>query len=80
MGSTSGIGLIPNNRTARNLLQLLNHPTIEKRLINKDYEAVGMIPVGTANMVMKTKKYQKWHSLEVKELEFWPITRHNKLW
>ncbi|MFH3663951.1 putative solute-binding protein, partial [Acinetobacter baumannii] len=59
MGSSSGIGLIPNNRTARNLLQLLNHPTIEKKLINQDYEVVGMIPVGTAYMVMKNKKISK---------------------
>ena len=35
MGSSSGIGLIPNNRTARNLLQLLNHPTIEKNSLIK---------------------------------------------
>ncbi|QSB52776.1 RND transporter [Acinetobacter calcoaceticus] len=59
MGSTSGIGLIPNNRTAKSLLQLLNHPTVEKRLISKDYEAVGMIPIGTAYMVLKNKKISR---------------------
>ncbi|MBJ8496708.1 putative solute-binding protein [Acinetobacter oleivorans] len=59
MGSTAGIGLIPNNRTAKSLLQLLNHPTVEKRLISKDYEAVGMIPVGTAYMVLKNKKISR---------------------
>lgn len=80
MGSSSGIGLIPNNRTARNLLQLLNHPTIEKKLINQDYEVVGMIPVGTAYMVMKNKKYQKLHSLEASESESWLIIRHSRLW
>ncbi|MDP7811701.1 DUF6091 family protein, partial [Acinetobacter pittii] len=35
MGSTAGIGLIPNNRTAKSFLQLLNHPTIEKRLCTR---------------------------------------------
>ncbi|ENU10620.1 putative solute-binding protein [Acinetobacter calcoaceticus] len=59
MGSTAGIGLIPNNRTAKSLLQLLNHPTVEKRLISKDYEAVGMIPIGTAYMVIKNKKISR---------------------
>lgn len=59
MGSTAGIGLIPNNRTAKTLLQLLNHPTVEKRLVSKDYEAVGMIPVGTAYMVLKNKKISR---------------------
>ncbi|WP_336017273.1 putative solute-binding protein [Acinetobacter pittii] len=53
MGSTAGIGLIPNNRTAKSFLQLLNHPTIEKRLVSKNYEAIGMIPIGTAYMVLK---------------------------
>lgn len=53
MGSTAGIGLIPNNRTAKSFLQLLNHPRIEKRLVSKNYEAIGMIPIGTAYMVLK---------------------------
>ncbi|MBJ8502004.1 MULTISPECIES: putative solute-binding protein [Acinetobacter] len=59
MGSTAGIGLIPNNRTAKSFLQLLNHPTIEKRLVSKNYEAVGMIPIGTAYMVLKNKKLSR---------------------
>ena len=59
MGSTAGIGLIPNNRTAKSFLQLLNHPTIEKRLVSKNYEAVGMIPIGTAYMVLKDKKISR---------------------
>ncbi|MEO4182486.1 putative solute-binding protein [Acinetobacter pittii] len=59
MGSTAGIGLIPNNRTAKSFLQLLNHPTIEKRLASKNYEAVGMIPIGTAYMVLKNKKLSR---------------------
>ncbi len=59
MGSTAGIGLIPNNRTAKSFLQLLNHPTIEKRLVSRNYEAVGMIPIGTAYMVLKDKKISR---------------------
>lgn len=59
MGSTAGIGLIPNNRTAKSFLQLLNHPTIEKRLVSKNYEAVGMIPIGTAYMVLKNKNLSR---------------------
>lgn len=59
MGSTAGIGLIPNNRTAKSFLQLLNQPTIEKRLVSKDYEAVGMIPIGTAYMVLKNKNLSR---------------------
>ncbi|AMX17591.1 hypothetical protein IEC338SC_0402 [Acinetobacter pittii] len=59
MGSTAGIGLIPNNRTAKSFLQLLNHPTIEKRLVSKNYEAIGMIPIGTAYMVLKNKNLSR---------------------
>ncbi|AZB91548.1 RND transporter [Acinetobacter pittii] len=59
MGSTAGIGLIPNNRTTKSFLQLLNHPTIEKRLISKNYEAIGMIPIGTAYMVLKNKNLSR---------------------
>nr|WP_275666612.1 putative solute-binding protein [Acinetobacter pittii] len=59
MGSTAGIGLIPNNHTAKSFLQLLNHPTIEKRLVSKNYEAVGMIPIGTAYMVLKNKNLSR---------------------
>ncbi|MDV8151736.1 putative solute-binding protein [Acinetobacter pittii] len=59
MGSTAGIGLIPNNRTAKSFLQLLNHPKIEKRLVSKNYEAIGMIPIGTAYMVLKNKNLSK---------------------
>ncbi|MBJ8429984.1 RND transporter [Acinetobacter pittii] len=59
MGSTAGIGLIPNNRTAKSFLQLLNHPTIEKRLVSKNYEAIGMIPIGTAYMVIKNKNLSR---------------------
>ncbi|MCU4433214.1 RND transporter [Acinetobacter pittii] len=59
MGSTAGIGLIPNNRTAKSFLQLLNHPTIEKRLVSKSYEAIGMIPIGTAYMVLKNKNLSR---------------------
>ncbi|MDU6100199.1 MAG: putative solute-binding protein [Acinetobacter sp.] len=59
MASTAGIGLIPNNRTAKSFLQLLNHPTIEKRLVSKNYEAIGMIPIGTAYMVLKNKNLSR---------------------
>lgn len=59
MGSTAGIGLIPNNRTAKSFLQLLNHSTIEKRLVSKNYEAIGMIPIGTAYMVLKNKNLSR---------------------
>ncbi|WP_081313456.1 putative solute-binding protein [Acinetobacter pittii] len=59
MGSTAGIGLIPNNRTAKSFLQLLNHPIIEKRLVSKNYEAIGMIPIGTAYMVLKNKNLSR---------------------
>lgn len=34
MGSTSGIGLISNNRVARMLLQLLTNPNVEKRVLD----------------------------------------------
>ncbi|MBP7880198.1 DUF6091 family protein [Acinetobacter sp. NIPH 1852] len=68
MGSTSGIGLIPNNRTARVFLQLLTNPNVEKRMIGSEYEVVGMIPVGTVYMIMNTQKIQKVSQLKNKTI------------
>lgn len=52
IASSSGIGMLPSNRTARNLLQLLNHPYVSKRLSQGGYEVLGFVPVGNAYMVM----------------------------
>lgn len=68
MGTTGGIGLIPNNQVARIFLQLLNHPNVEKRMIGTDFEAVGMIPVGTAYMMLNLEKINKMTQLKGKSI------------
>lgn len=67
MGNTSGIGLIPNNRVARLFLQLLNHPNIKQRMVGQDYEALGMIPIGTVYMI-NTQKLNKVSQLKNKKI------------
>ncbi|ENW83490.1 hypothetical protein F909_00501 [Acinetobacter sp. ANC 3929] len=68
MGTTGGIGLIPNNRIARVFLQLLNNSNIEKRMVSGNYEVVGMIPIGTAYMIMNTEQISKVSQLKNKTI------------
>ncbi|MCY6412310.1 DUF6091 family protein [Acinetobacter sp. VNH17] len=68
MGSTGGIGLISNNRVARMLLQLFNHPNVERRMVGSDYEVLGMIPIGTAYMMMNTQQISKVSQLKNKRI------------
>ena len=68
MGSTSGIGLISNNRVARMLLQLLTNPNVEKRMLDQNYEVLGMIPIGTAYMIMNTQQISKVSQLKNKTI------------
>ncbi len=68
MGSTAAIGLIPNNRTARVFLQLFTNPNVEKRMREAEYEAVGMIPVGTVYMIMNTQRINKVSQLRNKSI------------
>ncbi|WP_032811119.1 putative solute-binding protein [Acinetobacter vivianii] len=68
MATTGGIGLIPNNRVVRAFLQLLNHPNVEKRMVGSDYEILGMIPIGTAYMIMNTQQINKVSQLRNKTI------------
>ncbi|MCU4336909.1 putative solute-binding protein [Acinetobacter dispersus] len=68
MGTTGGIGLIPNNRVARVFLQLLNNSNVEKRMVEADYEMLGMIPIGTAYMIMNTQQINKVSQLKNKTI------------
>ncbi|QHH99035.1 putative solute-binding protein [Acinetobacter dispersus] len=68
MGTTGGIGLIPNNRVARVFLQLLNNSNVEKRMVGADYEMLGMIPIGTAYMIMNTQQINKVSQLKNKTI------------
>lgn len=68
MATTGGIGLIPNNRVVRAFLQLLNHPNVEKRMVSSDYEMLGMIPIGTAYMIMNTQQISKVSQLRNKTI------------
>ncbi|WP_043971408.1 MULTISPECIES: putative solute-binding protein [Acinetobacter] len=68
MGTTGGIGLIPNNRVARVFLQLLNNKNVEKRMVGTNYEVLGMIPIGTAYMIMNTQQINKVSQLKNKTI------------
>lgn len=68
MASSGAIGLIPNNRVIATFLKLLNHPQVEKRMIGQDYEAIGMIPIGTGYMFMNTQQINKVSLLKNKRI------------
>lgn len=52
IASSSGIGMMPSNQSARRLLQLFDHPTLRKRLSQNGYAVLGLIPVGNAFMTV----------------------------
>ncbi|MAK31715.1 putative solute-binding protein [Acinetobacter sp.] len=52
MASTSGVGFISSNQTAKSFMQLLGNADLTPYMYQNDYEAVGMLPLGMAYMVL----------------------------
>lgn len=67
-GSINAIGAIPSNSIARNLLMLMVNPKLAADMVNGEYEAAGIIPIGSAYFVVKDRNINTLAKIEGKRL------------
>lgn len=77
-GSINAIGAIPSNVIARNLLMLMGNPKLASDMVEGDYEAAGVIPIGSAYLTTKDRTINTLAKIEGKRigvLEVDPVQR-----
>jgi hypothetical protein len=67
-GTINAIGAIPSNVIARNLFGLMAHPKVAADMVEGKYEAAGIIPVGSAYLVMKDRNINTLAKMEGKRV------------
>lgn len=67
-GSINGIGAVPSNVIARNLLMLMGNPKIASDMIQGNYEAAGIIPLGSIFLVAKDRSIDTLAKMEGKRI------------
>jgi hypothetical protein len=67
-GSINAIGAIPSNVIARNLLLLMANPKLAGDMVQGDYEAAGVIPVGSVYLVTKDRTIDTLAKMEGKRI------------
>ena len=81
MGSTSGIGLISKQSCCTYVVAVIDQSKCRKRMLDQNYEVLGMIPIGTAYMIMNTQQIRKVSAIKrIRPLVFWKIIRLNWHW
>lgn len=81
-GSINAIGAIPSNVIARNLLTLMGNPKVAGDMVDGDYEAAGIIPLGSAYLTTKDRNINTLAKIEGKRigvLEVDPVQRRMAL-
>jgi hypothetical protein len=81
-GSINAIGAIPSNVIARNLLMLMGNPRVAGDMVEGDYEAAGIIPLGSAYLTTKDRNTNTLAKIEGKRigvLEVDPVQRRMAL-
>lgn len=77
-GSINAIGAIPSNVIARNLMLLMGNPKVAGDMVEGDYEAAGIIPIGSAYLTTKDRTTNTLAKIENKRigvLEVDPVQR-----
>lgn len=77
-GSINAIGAVPSNSVARNLLTLMGNPKLAGDMVEGNYEAAGIIPIGSAYFVTKDRSIDTLAKIEGKRigvLEIDPVQR-----
>ncbi|RYY78639.1 MAG: hypothetical protein EOO69_09810 [Moraxellaceae bacterium] len=77
-GSINAIGAIPSNIIARNLLMLMGNPKVAGDMVEGNYEAAGIIPLGSAYLTTKdrtTNSLAKMEGKRIGVLEVDPVQR-----
>lgn len=81
-GSINAIGAIPSNAIARSLLILMGNPKVAGDMVEGDYEAAGIIPLGGIYLVVKDRSINTLAKMEGKRigvLEVDPVQRRMSL-
>lgn len=72
-GSIGAVGAVPSNPVARNVLSLMGNPKVAGDMVEGDYEASGVIPVGLVYFVNRDKTTNTLAKVEGKTLGVLPI-------
>lgn len=56
VGSIDAIGAVLNNQQLTQVIQLLARPEFEQKMVNKDYEVVGIVPLGAAYIMVNDRR------------------------
>ena len=64
VGSINAIGAVPSNAIARNLLSLMANPKVASDMVQGDYEAAGIIPLGSTFLTAKTRNIDTLAKME----------------
>ncbi|XID75087.1 putative solute-binding protein [Alkanindiges sp. WGS2144] len=67
-GSINAIGAIPSNVIARNLLSLMGSPKVARDMVEGEYEAAGVIPLGAAYFLVKDRSINSLAKAEGKRI------------
>lgn len=56
VGSIDAIGAVQNYKQLTKVIQLLARPEFDSKMVNKDYEVVGIVPLGAAYIMVNDRK------------------------
>nr|WP_228256361.1 putative solute-binding protein [Acinetobacter wuhouensis] len=56
VGSIDAIGAVQNYKQLTSVIQLLARPEYDAKMVNKDYEIVGIVPLGAAYIMVNDRK------------------------
>lgn len=56
VGSIDAIGAVQNYKQLTQVIQLLARPEFDSKMVNKDYEVVGIIPLGAAYIMVNDRR------------------------
>ena len=56
VGSIDAIGAVQNYKQLTQVIQLLARPEFDQKMVNKDYEVVGIVPLGAAYIMVNDRR------------------------
>ena len=56
VGSIDAIGAVQNYKQLTQLIQLLARPEFDSKMVNRDYEIVGIVPLGAAYILVNDRR------------------------
>ncbi|APV36555.1 putative solute-binding protein [Acinetobacter soli] len=68
MGGTAGVGFVSSHQVAKSFMQMLSNPSLKPHMVQGEFEALGMIPLGMAYMVLKRTDINSVSDLKNKKI------------